>query len=200
LYARIHELQVESPDLKWIVPFLSPARNQSLCTGTPGGANAALNWTKSRKEADPSTKRLWQESVHTSGTTGRPKGLCSSHQNIISNIKSTIALIPVNCDKGVLSFLPLSHIFERMVIYTDIAVGAAVTYADGQDQIMPSLREVQPHFITAVPLIVERLARTKSSHMQEIDLCCARKSWIGPLSWAKIITMEFGNLLGIGCV
>ncbi|MEN0045477.1 MAG: long-chain fatty acid--CoA ligase [Bacteroidota bacterium] len=95
--------------------------------------------------------------IYTSGTTGEPKGVMLSHKNIVSNIKSTIALIPLNCDKVVLSFLPLSHIFERMATYTYIAVGASLHYAQRLDLIQDNLREIRPHYLTAVPRLIEKM-------------------------------------------
>ena len=156
LYATIHKLQTGSPDLEWVVPFY-PLAGVNPCL---------LDLLAEPSSEELETIKILRESVveddlatiiYTSGTTGKPKGVMLSHKNVISNIKSTIALIPVNCDKKTLSFLPLSHIFERMVIYTYIAVGASVTYAEGQEQLLSNLREVRPHYITAVPLIIERL-------------------------------------------
>ncbi|MEL6943143.1 MAG: AMP-binding protein, partial [Bacteroidota bacterium] len=95
--------------------------------------------------------------IYTSGTTGEPKGVMLSHKNIVSNIKSTIALIPLNCDKVVLSFLPLSHIFERMATYTYIAVGASLYYAQRLDLIQDNLKEIRPHYMTAVPRLIEKM-------------------------------------------
>jgi long-chain acyl-CoA synthetase len=94
--------------------------------------------------------------IYTSGTTGLPKGVMLSHKNIVSNIKATISLLPINCDKRVVSFLPLSHIFERMVTYTYIAVGASVYYAERVDEVMPVLKEVRPHYFTSVPRLLEK--------------------------------------------
>jgi len=95
--------------------------------------------------------------IYTSGTSGTPKGVMLSHQNIISNIKATIALVPVNCDKRVISFLPMSHIFERMVSLTYIAVGASLHYVNGIEQVGKVLRDVKPHYFTSVPKLLERI-------------------------------------------
>ena len=95
--------------------------------------------------------------IYTSGTTGDPKGVMLSHKNIVSNIKSTIALIPVTCDKRTFSFLPMSHIFERMVTYTYMAVGASLYYGNPREPLMESLQEVKPHYFSAVPRLLEKL-------------------------------------------
>lgn len=95
--------------------------------------------------------------LYTSGTTGQPKGVELTHKNIISNIKSVMSVIPVNCDHTVLSFLPLSHIFERMVSYTYLAVGASLYYADRTDHLAELYKEVRPHYFTAVPRLLEKI-------------------------------------------
>ncbi len=95
--------------------------------------------------------------IYTSGAMGTPKGVMLSHKNIVSNIKAIIALVPVNCDKQVLSFLPLSHIFERMVVYTYLAVGASVHYLEGVDHFEKSLKEIRPHYFTCVPRVLEKV-------------------------------------------
>ncbi|HFB99937.1 MAG TPA: long-chain fatty acid--CoA ligase, partial [Phaeodactylibacter sp.] len=95
--------------------------------------------------------------IYTSGTTGNPKGVMLSHKNIISNIKATIALVPVNCDKRTLSFLPMSHIFERMVTYAYMAVGASVHYAERRDMVVENLKEVRPHYFASVPRLLEKM-------------------------------------------
>lgn len=94
--------------------------------------------------------------LYTSGTTGLPKGVMLSHANIVSNVKSVLAIVPVGPDSTVVSFLPLSHIFERMVTYVYYAAGASVWYADSIDGLSQTLRDVRPHFFTAVPRILER--------------------------------------------
>ena len=95
--------------------------------------------------------------IYTSGTTGTPKGVMLSHKNIVSNIKATISLVPINCDKRAVSFLPLSHIFERMVVYTYLAVGASVYYVDRPDLLMATLREIKPHYFACVPKVLEKM-------------------------------------------
>jgi long-chain acyl-CoA synthetase len=97
--------------------------------------------------------------LYTSGTTGVPKGVMLSHRNLVSNIKAVITLIPINCEKRALSYLPLTHIFERMVVYTYLAAGASVYYLEGADRLWDGLKEVRPHYFTAVPLVIDRFYR-----------------------------------------
>ena len=95
--------------------------------------------------------------IYTSGTTGRPKGVMLSHKNIVSNIKAIIALVPVNCDKTVISFLPLSHIFERMVTYTYLVTGASLYYVDSSAGLLEEMKTLKPHFFTSVPRMLEKM-------------------------------------------
>lgn len=95
--------------------------------------------------------------LYTSGTTGHPKGVELTHKNIVSNIKSVMSVIPVNSEHTVLSFLPMSHIFERMVTYTYMAVGASLHYADRLDDLSEVYKQVRPHYFTAVPRLLEKI-------------------------------------------
>jgi long-chain acyl-CoA synthetase len=94
--------------------------------------------------------------IYTSGTSGQPKGVMLSHKNIVSNIKATLSLVPVNHKKRALSFLPPSHIFERMVNYSYMACGASVYYSRKREETMALFKEVRPHYFTAVPRLLER--------------------------------------------
>ena len=95
--------------------------------------------------------------IYTSGSTGMPKGVMLSHKNIVSNIKAIVSMVPANYRHKVVSFLPMSHIFERMVIYTYVAVGAKVYFVDNPRKLLDYLQQVRPHFISAVPRILERV-------------------------------------------
>jgi long-chain acyl-CoA synthetase len=94
--------------------------------------------------------------LYTSGTTGAPKGVMLSHYNIVSNIKSVMAIVPIDRLTTTVSYLPMSHIFERTVCYLYQAAGASVWFADAVETLPQTLREVRPHFFTAVPRILER--------------------------------------------
>lgn len=95
--------------------------------------------------------------IYTSGTTGEPKGVMLSHRNIISNILSIVQLLPVTHEHRVLSFLPMSHIFERMVVYTYLFLGCSIHYEEDLDRLMLSMQEVKPHFFATVPRLLEKI-------------------------------------------
>ena len=94
--------------------------------------------------------------IYTSGSTGYPKGVMLSHANIVSSVKSVLAIVPVHPGSQVLSFLPLSHIFERMVCFVYLAAGASIWFTDASDNLPATFQTVRPHFFTAVPRILER--------------------------------------------
>ena len=95
--------------------------------------------------------------VYTSGTTGRPKGVMLSHRNVVSNVKAIMAVMTVREDDSFLSFLPLSHTFERTVgYYLPIAAGASVAFARSIPLLMEDLIAIRPTVLVAVPRIYER--------------------------------------------
>jgi long-chain acyl-CoA synthetase len=97
--------------------------------------------------------------IYTSGTTGEPKGVMLSHRNIVSNIEAVAPLVPVKPGDRALSFLPLCHIFERVVTYAYIRFGVNVaqTGTDNLGGEQGDLRSVKPHFFTTVPRLLEKV-------------------------------------------
>lgn len=95
--------------------------------------------------------------IYTSGTTGVPKGVMLSHKNIMSNTIACLDRIPH--DKGYrgLSFLPVSHIYERMLQYLYLLTGLGVYFAESIDTIGENIREVKPHVFVAVPRLLEKV-------------------------------------------
>lgn len=94
--------------------------------------------------------------IYTSGTTGTPKGVMLSHHNIVSNVLTVRAELPLTEGQTVLSFLPLCHIFERMVIYTYLYAGANVYYTE-IETLKEKLTTVRPYFFTTVPRLLEKV-------------------------------------------
>lgn len=95
--------------------------------------------------------------IYTSGTTGTPKGVMLTHGNIMSNVEGCLPILPVDEHARALSFLPLNHIFERMVTYVYFTAGVSVYYAESLETIADNLREVQPGIFTTVPRVLEKL-------------------------------------------
>jgi long-chain acyl-CoA synthetase len=95
--------------------------------------------------------------IYTSGTTGTPKGVMLSHDNIISNIHGSHPACPVTHEHKTLSFLPLSHIFERMLVYLYLYVGAGIYYAESLETIGENLKEVKPFCFSTVPRLLEKV-------------------------------------------
>lgn len=95
--------------------------------------------------------------IYTSGTTGTPKGVMLSHHNIMSNVLACQPYLPVNKEAKALSFLPLNHIFERMVTYLYLCAGVPVYYAETMETIGDNLKEVKPTIFTTVPRLLEKV-------------------------------------------
>lgn len=95
--------------------------------------------------------------IYTSGTTGTPKGVMLSHENILSNVLACIPCFPPGDKMRSLSFLPLNHIFERMVTYLYLFRGTSIYYAESLDTIGDNLKEVQPDMFTTVPRLLEKV-------------------------------------------
>ncbi len=95
--------------------------------------------------------------IYTSGTTGTPKGVMLSHKNILSNVIACIPCFPPGENMRSLSFLPLNHIFERMVSYLYLFRGVSIYYAESLDTIADNLKEVKPHMFTTVPRLLEKV-------------------------------------------
>lgn len=95
--------------------------------------------------------------IYTSGTTGRPKGVMLSHNNIVSNVIASQLRIPFDYGSSSLSFLPVCHIFERMVLYLYQYCGISVHFAEGLDKISENLKEIKPNVMTVVPRLLEKV-------------------------------------------
>jgi len=95
--------------------------------------------------------------LYTSGTTGTPKGVMLSHSNIFSNVYAVRELPPCDHRDRALSFLPLNHIYERMLIYVYMNHGISIYYAESLETIGDNLREVKPQIFTCVPRLLEKV-------------------------------------------
>lgn len=95
--------------------------------------------------------------IYTSGTTGKPKGVMLSHDNIVSNVLGSSERVPFEGGATAMSFLPVCHIFERMVLYLYQYSGINIHFAEGMDKISDNIKEVKPHVMTVVPRLLEKV-------------------------------------------
>jgi long-chain acyl-CoA synthetase len=96
--------------------------------------------------------------IYTSGTTGRPKGVMLSHANIVSNVIASEECVPLEKGKDrALSFLPVCHIFERMILYLYQYCGTEIYFAEGLEKLTENAQDIKPHVMTAVPRLYEKI-------------------------------------------
>ncbi|MET1055304.1 MAG: long-chain fatty acid--CoA ligase [Pedobacter sp.] len=118
-----------------------------------GAANAAMDLEQYRAAVNPDDILTL---IYTSGTTGTPKGVMLTHNNLITNFTSGSVLVPAEVKKG-LSFLPLCHVYERMIIYMYIYRDVAVYYAESMETIVADIQFVKPHIFCTVPRLLEKV-------------------------------------------
>ena len=96
--------------------------------------------------------------IYTSGTTGVPKGVMLTHENIVSNVLSSSKRLPLEIGSSkALSFLPVCHIFERVILYVYYFNSIEIHFAESLETISDNLKEVGPNFMTAVPRLLEKV-------------------------------------------
>ncbi len=95
--------------------------------------------------------------IYTSGTTGNPKGVMLTHKNFISNVLASEPRLPIAKHQKALSFLPLCHVFERMLDYLYIYKSVSIYYAESMETIADNLKEIQPQLFATVPRLLEKV-------------------------------------------
>ena len=118
-----------------------------------GKNNTAINLDDYRKDVTPEDILTI---IYTSGTTGRPKGVMLTHDNLVSNFVNSAVVMPKGVNKS-LSFLPLSHIFERMIIYLYLFNNTSIYYAESMDTIVADIQHVKPNAFSTVPRLLEKV-------------------------------------------
>ena len=111
--------------------------------------------TKMRDEVKPEDLATI---IYTSGTTGVPKGVMLSHHNVVSNVISSSKRLPLTIGQAsALSFLPICHIFERVILYIYMYNSVSVYFAESIETIADNLKEIKPNVMTAVPRLLEKV-------------------------------------------
>ena len=157
LYEKVKRIQDQVPSLQGVYTFEqvsgAPHWSEVLALGTPDLDEEV------RARAAAVAPEQMATIIYTSGTTGLPKGVMLSHRNIAMNVAVSISRLPhvdPNSEYRVLSFLPVCHIFERMLHYLYMYVGAQIHFAESMETIKEDLFATQPAMFTAVPRLLEK--------------------------------------------
>ncbi len=119
--------------------------------------NGEVNQAEVEKRKDAVKEEDLATLIYTSGTTGKPKGVMISHKNIASNSIASTERLPVDERAKALSFLPVCHVYERMIHYLYMMNGVSIYFAESMETIGDNLREVKPNVFTAVPRLLEKV-------------------------------------------
>ena len=161
---KLQRVRHELPSLEAIVTFADGAPSSAsvltlAAVTARGHARLMGEWGVGREFRD-TARAIRPEQlatiIYTSGTTGEPKGVMLSHRNLISNLIGGHTVVPVTHEDISLSFLPLSHSFERIVSYVYLAHGVTIVFAESMDTVGRDLPLVRPTVMTGVPRVYEK--------------------------------------------
>lgn len=168
------------------VPASSGPRLLSLRDWLAGGAAAETARAPLAPKADDLAAI-----VYTSGTTGKPKGVMLTHRNVMSNVKAVMSVIQPLPEDVFLSFLPLSHTFERTAgYYLPMAAGACVVYARSVALLSEDLRTVRPTVLISVPRIYERVQARLQEMLATSPLKARLFAWTEAVGWRRFCRQQ----------
>ena len=159
---KIREIRSQLPSLKTVIGFddTPGITNMSIADLEKRGAQGETSVAVATYKEDALLVKPddIETIIYTSGTTGEPKGVMLTHDNIYSNVAASMRAIPFEGRDVGLSFLPLSHIFERMAgHYMMFATGTSIAYAESIDTVPANLQEVRPTLVLSVPRLYEKM-------------------------------------------
>ena len=157
LFDKINTIKSQLPELKDIFTF--------------DDVKDATNWkellesgkeTDNQQEVETIKDSISEDDlvsiIYTSGTTGKPKGVMLTHKNIVSDVLGCEDRVPYKDSKNKgLSFLPLCHVYERMIIYLFTTNGISIYFAESNEKLSENLKEIKPQYMTVVPRMVEKV-------------------------------------------
>lgn len=153
---KLNSIKSEVPNLKEVYALRELNGIKSLSEVFKLGEDESL-----QKEVDTRKNAVSADDlatlIYTSGTTGKPKAVMLSHNNIVSNVLGSEERVPLSSGDKALSFLPICHIFERMVVYLYQYCGISIHFAESIDKMSDNLKEVKPHVMTVVPRLIEKV-------------------------------------------
>ncbi len=155
LFRKLIDVVATAPTVEEMFTFdnVKSAKNWSAVTAKADEAHRA-KLDKTKASVNPEDLL---SIIYTSGTTGNPKGVMITHRNILSNAEEGCKLIAFGTEARALSFLPLNHVFERMVQYVYLRSGISIYYAENVATIAENLREVHPTVLSTVPRLLEKV-------------------------------------------
>ncbi len=186
--AKILEIADSLPALEFIVifdaPTQVPARVVSLREMLETGRRARPDEADFRQRALQARPHDVATLIYTSGTTGQPKGVMLTHYNLFSNVAAQAWLAASGAGELSLSFLPLSHVFQRLVDYCLYYHGTPIAYVPSFDEVAQAMQEMKPTIVCAVPRVYEKL------HARILSVTGPRHRLV---MWAREVALNWGQ-------
>lgn len=192
--AKVEEVREECPDLRCVI-VLDPSEREESWLHTARGL--VEKGREARKDSPGAVDRrrdaidpeATATILYTSGTTGRPKGVMLSHRNLVSNALDSLESLAITSTDLHLSWLPLSHSFERLAgYYIMIHAGVSIAYAESIEKVADNLREVRPTLTTGAPRLYEKMY---AAVLQSASDAGGVKKMIA--FWARRVGIEYAD-------